>query len=70
MGLNLRQAILDNVENHNKNQLQATIEDALESREEKMLPGLGVLFEMLWQEADENDRTLMLETLEESLARK
>lgn len=47
MDLNLRKAIKNNIAGNNEEQLQATIVDAVESGEEKMLPGLGVLFEML-----------------------
>ncbi|CAM5254401.1 small, acid-soluble spore protein I [Bacillus safensis FO-36b] [Bacillus safensis subsp. safensis] len=32
-----------------------------------MLPGLGVLFEVLWQEASENEKNEILETLEQGL---
>ena len=34
-----------------------------------MLPGLGVLFEVIWQHATESDKTEMLETLEQGLKR-
>ncbi|MCY7773787.1 small acid-soluble spore protein SspI, partial [Bacillus licheniformis] len=47
-----------------------TIVDAIQSGEEKMLPGLGVLFEVIWQHATESDKTEMLETLEQGLKAK
>ncbi|MBH0230101.1 small acid-soluble spore protein SspI [Halobacillus yeomjeoni] len=65
MNLNLRQAILSNVSGHNADQLQATIDDALQKGEEKMLPGLGVFFELLWKESDQQEKQEMLQTLEE-----
>ncbi|WP_173915885.1 small acid-soluble spore protein SspI [Halobacillus sp. Marseille-Q1614] len=68
MDLNLRQAILSNVSGHSAQELQATIDDAMARGEEKMLPGLGVFFEMLWKESNEQDRQEILETLEQSLA--
>lgn len=67
MDLNLRKAILDNVSGNNSEQLEATILDAIQSGEEKMLPGLGVLFELLWQNSDESERNEMLEALEQSV---
>lgn len=67
MDLNLRKAILSNVSNNNTEQLEATIVDALQSGEEKMLPGLGVFFELLWNEANENEKQEMLESLEDSV---
>ncbi len=67
MNLNLRQAILQNVSGHDANQLQATIDDALQKGEEKMLPGLGVFFELLWENSDDQEHQEILDTLENSL---
>ncbi|WP_138415410.1 small acid-soluble spore protein SspI [Aquibacillus sediminis] len=67
MDLNLRKAILSNVSNNNTEELEATIVDAIQSGEEKMLPGLGVLFELIWQQADENDKQEMLSALEKGV---
>ncbi|MEC2077631.1 small acid-soluble spore protein SspI [Metabacillus fastidiosus] len=67
MNLNLRHAIRENVSGNNQAQLQETIVDAIQSGEEKMLPGLGVLFEVIWQNANEQDKQEMLQTLEQGL---
>lgn len=67
LDLNLRKAILDNVTDNNKEDLEATILDAIQSGEEKMLPGLGVLFEMIWQESDEAKKEEMLSALEQGI---
>jgi len=67
MDLNLRAAILDNISTNDQSQLQATIVDAIQSGEEKMLPGLGVLFELIWKEADQSHQQQMLETLEKGV---
>ena len=56
MSFQLREAILQHVSNHTPEQLEATIQDAVESGEEKMLPGLGVLFEVFWQHANDSDK--------------
>ncbi|SFM07393.1 small acid-soluble spore protein I (minor) [Gracilibacillus orientalis] len=67
MDLNLRKAIMSNVSGNSANDLEATIVDAIESGEEKMLPGLGVLFEIYWQNADESDKTEVLDALEQAV---
>lgn len=67
MGLNLRNAILSNISGNKQDQLEATIVDAIQSGEEKMLPGLGVMFELIWQHADEQEKKDMLEALEEGV---
>jgi small acid-soluble spore protein I (minor) len=67
MNLNLRNAIIQNVSGNDQAQLKDTIVDAIQRGEEKMLPGLGVLFEVIWQHADEQEKGMMLETLEDGL---
>ena len=41
--------------------------DAIQSGEEKMLPGLGVLFEVIWQNSTDAEKKEMLYVLESSL---
>ncbi|GAA0429214.1 small acid-soluble spore protein SspI [Lentibacillus halophilus] len=67
MDLNLRKAILSNIATNDQEQLEATIVDAIQAGEEKMLPGLGVLFELIWTQSDEQDRQDMIEALEQGV---
>ncbi|MCM3215122.1 MULTISPECIES: small acid-soluble spore protein SspI [Niallia] len=67
MSLNLRNAIIHNVSGNSQDELKATIVDAIQNGEEKMLPGLGVLFEVIWQNSSDQDKTEMLQTLETGL---
>jgi small acid-soluble spore protein I (minor) len=67
MNLNLRHAILQNVSGNSQDELRDTIVDAIQNGEEKMLPGLGVLFEVIWQNATEQDRSEMLQVLEKGV---
>lgn len=67
MNLNLRHAIRENVTGNSRNELEATIVDAIQNGEEKMLPGLGVLFEVIWQHSSNDDKEEMLSTLEQGL---
>lgn len=64
MDLNLRKAILANVTDNSQDELEATIVDAIQSGEEKMLPGLGVLFELIWQQADQTNKKDLVQLLE------
>lgn len=56
MNLNLRNAILHNVSGNSQDELKDTIVDAIQTGEEKMLPGLGVLFEVIWQNSSETEK--------------
>lgn len=67
MDLNLRNAILSNITDNDKAQLEATIVDAIQNGEEKMLPGLGVLFELIWQQSDATAKDEMVNLLENAV---
>ena len=63
MNLNLRNAIIHNVTGNTQDQLQDTIVDAISNGEEKMLPGLGVLFEVIWQNSSNEEKQEMLHSI-------
>lgn len=67
MNLNLRNAIVHNVTGNTQDELKDTIVDAIQNGEEKMLPGLGVLFEIIWNNSSEEEKKEMLEALEQGL---
>ncbi|MFD2046274.1 small acid-soluble spore protein SspI [Ornithinibacillus salinisoli] len=66
MDLNLRKAILSNISENDQSQLEATIVDAVNG-EEKMLPGLGVLFELIWNQSSEEEKQEMIDALEQGV---
>lgn len=67
MNLNLRNAIIHNVSGNSQEELEDTIVDAIQNGEEKMLPGLGVLFEIIWKNSTEEEKREMLQSLESGL---
>jgi small acid-soluble spore protein I (minor) len=67
MNLNLRNAIVHNVSGNSQAELEDTIVDAIQNGEEKMLPGLGVLFEIIWNNSSEEEKKEMLTALESGL---
>ncbi len=67
MNLNLRKAILSNIAENDPEQLQATIVDAVQKGEEKMLPGLGVLFELIWKQSGQQEKQEMIDALEQGV---
>ncbi|MEH7112102.1 small acid-soluble spore protein SspI [Neobacillus niacini] len=67
MNLNLRNAIVHNVAGNSQAELEDTIVDAIQNGEEKMLPGLGVLFEIIWMNSSEDEKKEMLTALESGL---
>ncbi|MCT1903421.1 small acid-soluble spore protein SspI [Oceanobacillus sojae] len=67
MDLNIRKAIYANISNNDQEQLEATIVDAINNGEEKMLPGLGVLFELIWNHSNEEEKKEMITSLESGI---
>ncbi|HLR41198.1 MAG TPA: small acid-soluble spore protein SspI [Virgibacillus sp.] len=67
MDLNLRKAILSNIAENDQEQLEATIVDAVQQGEEKMLPGLGVLFELIWKQSGDQEKQEMVDALEQGV---
>ncbi|OUM90772.1 MAG: small acid-soluble spore protein SspI [Bacillus thermozeamaize] len=62
MNLDLRQAIMRNVHGKSVEELREIIQDAV-GQEEKVLPGLGVLFEIIWQHSPTEEQNEMIATL-------
>jgi len=67
MDINIRKAILHNIKENSRDQLEATITDAIQDGQEKMLPGLGFLFKHNWKQSDEQEKVEMLEALEKGV---
>lgn len=67
MNIDLRKAILHNIKGNTREELEATIVDAVSLGEEKVLPGLGYLFEIIWKESEEAERKQMVTSLAEGV---
>lgn len=67
MDINIRDAILTNIKENSRDELEATIVDAIHDGQEKLLPGLGFLFELIWKQADEQEKLEMLDRLQEGV---
>lgn len=66
MNMNLRQAIFQRVQNKSDAELMEVIEDSV-GAEERALPGLGVLFEVMWEHCNDDTRNELITNLRENL---
>ncbi|MFP7169478.1 small acid-soluble spore protein SspI [Terribacillus sp. 7520-G] len=62
MDINIRSAIYANIKDNSEEQLEATIVDSIDGRE-VLLPGLGVLFELIWKNASDQEKQEMVDAL-------
>lgn len=70
MDIDIRKAVIANMKNNDREQLEDTIVDAIEKNEEKTLPGLGVLLELIWQTSETEQKDEMIDALEQSIQTK
>lgn len=67
MNIDIRQAVINNLVNASANDVMATINDSMSITEEAVLPGLGVLFEVYWRHAQENEKSQIVNTISNNL---
>ncbi|MCZ8522833.1 MULTISPECIES: small acid-soluble spore protein SspI [Paenibacillus] len=67
MNLNLRQAIVQRVHDKSDEEIFEIIADSVDG-EERVLPGLGVLFEIIWKNSESDLQNQLVTTLKEHLA--
>ncbi len=67
MDINIRSAVISNLQNSSSDSIRSTIEDAMSIGEEKVLPGLGVMFEVLWKKASPDLKKTIVSHITESL---
>lgn len=62
MDLDLRQAITSIVQDKSDSELNEMIVNSINA-DEKALPGLGVVFEMIWKECSQPEQNKLVQTL-------
>ena len=67
MNFDLRKAVIANFDDSNYDEIRETIIDAIESGEEKTLPGLGVMFEILWNGSNDSEKETMVSRITQCL---
>jgi small acid-soluble spore protein I (minor) len=67
MIIDLRNAILNRVKDKDENELTEVINGSI-GGDDKALPGLGVLFEIIWEHIPENMQQELVKTLRSNLS--
>ena len=63
MNVNIRDYIKNNFKDSNATEIEESINSSIDSKDEVVLPGLGVLFEVLWQNSEEKFKDDILQTI-------
>ncbi len=67
MNIDIRSYIINNFKEDDKEMLKASILDSISDKDEEILPGLGVLFELLWNNSDDSLKDQILDILISSI---
>lgn len=67
MNIDIRSYIINNFKEDNKDMLKESILDSIKESDEEVLPGLGVLFELLWNNSSDALKDEILDILISSI---
>ncbi len=67
MNISIRKHILSNFKDVPKKEIEETIIESIGDKEELTLPGFGVFFELLWQEADKEMKDEIINRIESAI---
>lgn len=61
--MNIREHIINNFKGDDYTALKEAIDESVESKDEVTLPGLGVFFELIWENADQELKNNLIEII-------
>lgn len=67
MNIDMRKYIIGNFKENDINDIRNSIDLSIESKEEEPLIGLGVLFELMWNNSNEKEKNTILENIKRGL---
>ena len=67
MNINIRKSVKENFKNNNEQEIEEAINSSITEQNEITLPGLGVFFELVWQQGDKTLKQSILKLLKQSL---
>ena len=67
MNIDIRKNILENFKDAKLEDIKESIKEAVKDKDEIVLPGLGVLFEILWKNSDDNQKKEILQNIYEGI---
>lgn len=65
--VNIRKAVIENLSTSSNTSIKEILDDATSSNNETILPGLGVMFEVLWKNSETNEKNNIVNRISESI---
>ena len=70
MEIKIKDYIINNFKNDNKETLKKAINESINEQDEVVLPGLGVFLSLIWQGMDDNEKEKTVNILYSELRKK
>ena len=67
MNIDIRKSIISNFKDSTLEDIKNSIESSINDKDEITLPGLGVFFELLWENSNENEKNNILNSVKKGL---
>lgn len=67
MDIDIRESIKNNFKGSDINEIKDSIEESIKDADEITLPGLGVFFEILWNNSSKEDQEAILKDIKKGL---
>ncbi len=65
--IDIRKSIISNFKDSSVSEIKESIEASIKDAEEITLPGMGVFFEILWNNSDDTKKDYILQTIKKGL---
>lgn len=65
--MSIKDYIINNFKDSNKDEIKESIEESINSKDEVVLPGLGVLFSIVWENGNEDIKNKILDILDKKI---
>lgn len=61
--MDIRNLVLQNLSGSNREEVEGYIQETIDTREEEALPGMGILFEVVWNQSDPTEKGIMMDKI-------
>ena len=68
--IKIRDYIINNFKDDEEKTIKKAIEESIQEGDEVTLPGMGVFFEIIWQESTDDEKNKILTTLKNRFKKK
>ncbi|MBQ9011472.1 MAG: small acid-soluble spore protein SspI [Bacilli bacterium] len=65
--ISIRDYIISNFKDTDEKEMRKAIDTSIETKEEEALPGMGVFFEILWENSNEVNKKTIMNTISSNI---